>query len=799
MRIQTKINVFSVSVLILMTASIVLAGVCIINRIVYDMGQKLLTLELRDVIDTIDDYYQKEQALKKTAGPDAEKNLRNEMMAVLKAYRHGKTGHLCLISEDRKIVLHRDAEAGTDAQFGFVDAMLRQRSGVTEYVYRGEKRFCAFNQFAPLNWLVGLSVSTDELFKKRTLYIYVVLSIAALFLVAVIAMTGFLSKTDIRRILDTLVCLKKFERGELEIRIESIAADDEIGAIQAGINSMAAKREQDEKELRDAQQLLRDIIEFLPDATFVVDQDRKVIAWNQAMEDMTGVRKWEIIGKGDYEYSIPFYGKKRPILIDLFWEDSDAVKAKYDSFERRRDVIYAEVFAPKVYGGEGAFVWATASPLLDASGNTVGAIESVRNVSDLRNALDNLKLTQFSVDNSADGAFWIGPDARLIYVNASACKLLGYTREELLALPVYDLDTSFAEASWPKQWQQMKSRDGVVMESFQCRKDGACFPVEITGRYMEFGGKEYVFAFARDITARRQAEAELRKYREHLEQLVAERTAELQAANQTLQESLENLKKAQDQLVQSEKMAALGGLVAGVAHEINTPVGVSVTAASFLEEKTRKLSENYKAGQMKRSDLDKYLMTVSEATSSLLTNLNRAADLIKSFKQVAVDQSSEKRRTFTLKTYIDEVLLSLRPNYKRTRHSIRVSCPEDLELDSYPGAFSQIITNLVMNSLVHGFEGIEAGEIVIDISTEAENLRFSYSDNGIGVEVENIQQIFAPFFTTKRSYGGTGLGLHVVYNLVTQTLGGQIECASTPGSGTEFLINLPLSPDVPEM
>ncbi len=277
---------------------------------------------------------------------------------------------------------------------------------------------------------------------------------------------------------------------------------------------------------------------------------------------------------------------------------------------------------------------------------------------------------------------------------------------------------------------------------------------------------------------------------DNLETKVQDRTKQLQ-------ESLENLKKAQDHLVQSEKMAALGGLVAGVAHEINTPVGLGVTEASFLEEKTRVFSEAYKSGDLKRSDFEKYIRNATGAASSILTNLERAAELIASFKQVAVDQSNDEQRRFLLKTYISEILLSLRPRYKKTLHTITVNCPESLEVNSFPGAFSQVITNFVTNSLIHGFEEIEKGEIVFDVSAEGDELLFRYSDNGRGMDDESLRQVFEPFFTTKRTRGGTGLGMHIVYNLVPQTLGGQLECKSSPGEGTVFLIKMKIGDQNP--
>ncbi|WDP87075.1 MAG: response regulator [Desulfobacter sp.] len=272
-------------------------------------------------------------------------------------------------------------------------------------------------------------------------------------------------------------------------------------------------------------------------------------------------------------------------------------------------------------------------------------------------------------------------------------------------------------------------------------------------------------------------------------QLIEDRARDqqdLEAANQELKVSLDTLEQARDQLVQSEKMAALGELVAGVAHEINTPVGVGVTAASFLDAKTRDFFKLYESGELKCSELENYLGTVQEVSNSILINMERAAELISSFKQVAVDQSSEKPRRFNLKEYVDEVLLSLRPRYKKTSHTINVSCPDDIEITSYPGAFSQILNNLITNSLIHGFKEMEIGEMGIDIFWKNKDLVFIYKDNGCGMDEAQKEKTFDPFFTTMRGKGGTGLGMSIVFNLVTQTLKGTMNLDTKVGKGVKF-------------
>ena len=263
----------------------------------------------------------------------------------------------------------------------------------------------------------------------------------------------------------------------------------------------------------------------------------------------------------------------------------------------------------------------------------------------------------------------------------------------------------------------------------------------------------------------------------------------------SLEDSLEKLSRTQKEMIHSAKMAALGDLVAGVAHEVNTPIGVSVTASSFLLERTRHLRGLYQQGEMKRSDLEKYLTVAEESASSVLTNLERAAELVQSFKKVAADQSSEEKRSFELKTYLEQILISLRPQFKRTPHTVGMTCPENILLNSYPGAIMQILTNLIMNSLIHGFADGRPGEISIHVESSRGMLELRYRDSGVGMDQEQRERIFDPFYTTTRGSGGTGLGMNIVYNLVTQTLGGTISLESSPGQGALFMLAIPKDPD----
>ncbi|MDR3385922.1 MAG: two-component regulator propeller domain-containing protein [Rudaea sp.] len=294
-----------------------------------------------------------------------------------------------------------------------------------------------------------------------------------------------------------------------------------------------------------------------------------------------------------------------------------------------------------------------------------------------------------------------------------------------------------------------------------------------------------------DISTLKRAEESLRNLNEELESRVETRTADLRTANTELRRTLEQLTLAQRQLLESEKMAALGGLVAGVAHEINTPLGVTVTAASYLQEECKRVARLEAENRLTSADLHAFQEAANESAQIILRNLNRADRLIRSFKLVAVDQTTEERRIIDLGAYLNEILTSLGPVLKKSPHHVRVECADALRINTYPGAVYQIISNLVMNSLTHGFEPGQIGEISIVAQRAGALVLLQYHDNGNGMTEAVRAQIFEPFFTTRRGRGGSGLGMHVVYNLVTQLLKGSIRVESTPGAGATFEIFLP--------
>ncbi len=279
-----------------------------------------------------------------------------------------------------------------------------------------------------------------------------------------------------------------------------------------------------------------------------------------------------------------------------------------------------------------------------------------------------------------------------------------------------------------------------------------------------------------------------------LEQKIEARTQALKQKNQELINTLDHLEQTHRQLVESAKLASLGQLVAGVAHEINTPIGVGVTAASTLAEETGKITSLYEEGTMKRSDLENYVSSAASISKLLLSNMDRAATLIQSFKDVAIDQASEERRIFDLRKYIDEVLLNLNPMVRKHGHSIEVDCPDLMEIDTYPGALAQVLTNFVTNALLHAFSEDVPGTMSVRVrELERAEIELRFSDNGSGIPAETLPKIFDPFFTTMRGRGGSGLGLSIIHNLVTGSLQGRIEAQSEVHVGTTFIVRFPRS------
>jgi PAS domain S-box-containing protein len=288
------------------------------------------------------------------------------------------------------------------------------------------------------------------------------------------------------------------------------------------------------------------------------------------------------------------------------------------------------------------------------------------------------------------------------------------------------------------------------------------------------GEVEHIVTVALDICERKRGELEMRK------------------AKDAAEAALRNLRETQNSLIEAEKLAALGRLVAGVAHEVNNPVGISLTVASSLERKTALFTDEVAQGNLRRSSLNDYLAASRDASSQLVANLNRAAELIQSFKQVAADRNYSDQRIFDLGDLTEQVVMSLRPGLRKQNLTLALDCQPNLTMNSYPGPYGQVLTNLFLNAVAHAFPDGRPG--LVDIKAREsgkDNVEIVFSDDGCGMSVDVRRRAFDPFFTTRRDQGGTGLGLHIVYSIVTTRLGGRLDLASEPGGGTRVQIILP--------
>lgn len=391
------------------------------------------------------------------------------------------------------------------------------------------------------------------------------------------------------------------------------------------------------------------------------------------------------------------------------------------------------------------------------------AVEQIKQAEEL--AIGREKELSSILNLAPDGIAVIDRNGIVVTFNQAAERMFGWSAEELIGK---NINTLMPEPhhtnheSYLRNYQRTGEAKviGYEREVDAAHRDGRLFPIALSVSEFVMRGETHYVGILRDITERRA-------------------TADAIAA-------------AQQRLLETEKMAALGGLVAGVAHEINTPVGVSVTAISHLHDQIDALRTTYQAGQMKRSELETFLATCGQASEIILDNLVRASDLIRSFKEVAVDQAGDDIRTISIDEYLGRVLTSLQPRLKnRPIEVVRSVEPSDLKVALNVGGLSQVVTNLVLNSLTHAFDPETSGEIRLEVRQRGKGVTIVYTDSGRGMPQDVVDHIFEPFFTTKRGHGGSGLGMHIVYNIVTQKFGGLIECSSKPGKGTRFDILIP--------
>ena len=401
---------------------------------------------------------------------------------------------------------------------------------------------------------------------------------------------------------------------------------------------------------------------------------------------------------------------------------------------------------------------------------------------------------QRAFQDSASVGIALFSDDVIVRCNRGMEEIMGYAPGELVGQPTSVLTDAargaadaFAALSVNRRWQselELVRKDGSVI---WCLVNGKAVDAENLSQ----GGVWVI----QDISDRKSTEAALVDARDGLENSLTElarQKANVESAHSDLSSVLVTLKQAQTNLITSEKMASLGSLVAGIAHELNTPIGNSLLTATALDDMVAEFERKYVGGGIKRSALESHLADTKLACGIMTSSLRRAADLITSFKQVAVDQTSDKRRRFDLNEVIRDTLATFHAQLKRANCETQVDCGTTLVIDSYPGGVGQVLSNLINNALLHAFEGRSSATMAITArEIPGDQILLVFSDDGVGMPPKILHQVFDPFFTTKMGQGGSGLGMNIVYNIVTGMLGGSIEIESSPEKGTSVTIRIP--------
>jgi PAS domain S-box-containing protein len=392
---------------------------------------------------------------------------------------------------------------------------------------------------------------------------------------------------------------------------------------------------------------------------------------------------------------------------------------------------------------------------------------------------------QLIYDTAPIGLACLAPDCRYLQINQRLTEICGISVEDHLGRSVRDCVPALAD-----------SVEGIVRSIMETGEPVT--GIEVAGQRADQADERFWITYwhplrspsgeivginvaAEEVTERKRAEAALQASQR-----------EIRGARDAAEAALRNLRETLNSLIEAEKLAALGRMVAGVAHEINTPVGTSLTVASSLERKTAAFVAEVAQGNVRRSSLNEFLEISREAASQLVANLNHAAELIQSFKQVATDRSYSNQRIFDLADLTEQIVKSLRPGLAKQNLTLYVECQPNLTMNSYPGPYGQVLTNLFLNSVAHAFPDGKAGMIEIKVRASGnDNVEILFSDDGCGMNLDVRRKAFDPFFTTRRDQGGTGLGLHIVYSIVTNCLGGRLNLDSEPGKGTMIKLILP--------
>ncbi|HEY5129216.1 MAG TPA: PAS domain S-box protein [Bradyrhizobium sp.] len=589
----------------------------------------------------------------------------------------------------------------------------------------------------------------------------------------------FVVRRTVRPLASIAASIRALAAGKKDASIPATDVNNEIGDIaraaevfrrtlvdadaarEAAVHALA--------EQRHAEESYRKLFEGSVDGIYVTTPAGALLNANPALARMMGYDSPEDLIRGVSDIAHTIYVHP-------------AARAEYQSLMQRDGMV--REFEYQVRARDGAVLWLSdsATAVRDETGEIIRYEGTVRDITDQRRAEDAIaegrRLLQQVIDTVPAVINVKDKQLRYILMNRYMAGIFGVEPADAIGRTTTDLMSRYGAQKTDENDKRVLAAGrelGFYEEEY----------LDSSGNLRQWlvnklplldadGEIESIVTVALDIGERKRGELEMRK------------------AKDAAEAALRNLRETQNSLIEAEKLAALGRLVAGVAHEVNNPVGISLTVASSLERKTALFTAEVGRGDLRRSRLNEFLETSRDASSQLVANLNRAAELIQSFKQVAADRNYSDQRTFDLGDLTEQVVMSLRPGLRKHNLTLTVDCQPNLTMNSYPGPYGQVLTNLFLNSVAHAFPDGKQGAVDIQVRESGkDNVEIIFSDNGCGMSLDVRRRAFDPFFTTRRDQGGTGLGLHIVYSIVTNRLGGRLDLDSEPGGGTRIQIILP--------
>jgi PAS domain S-box-containing protein len=586
-------------------------------------------------------------------------------------------------------------------------------------------------------------------------------------------------RRTVRPLAQIATSIRALAGGQKDMSIPATDVDNEIGDIaraaevfrrtlvdadaarEAAVHALA--------EQRLAEESYRKLFEGSVDGIYVTTPAGALVNANPALARIMGYETPQALinGIGDVAQTVYVH---------------PASRAEYQSLMQRDGMV--REFEYQVRARDGAILWLSDSATVarNEAGDVIRYEGTVRDITDQKRAEDAIaegrRLLQQVIDTVPAVINVKDKQLRYVLMNRYMAGIFGVEPGEAIGRTTSELMSRYGAQKTDANDKRVLAAGrglGFYEEEYQDSSGNMRqWLVNKLPLLNADGGIENIVTVALDIGERKRGELEMRK------------------AKDAAEAALRNLRETQNSLIEAEKLAALGRLVAGVAHEVNNPVGISLTVASSLERKTALFADEVARGNLKRSTLNEFLETSRDASSQLVANLNRAAELITSFKQVAADRNYSDQRIFDLGDLTEQVVMSLRPGLRKHNLTLSVDCQPNLSMNSYPGPYGQVLTNLFLNSVAHAFPDGKPGAVDIQVRESGkDNVDIIFSDNGCGMSLDVRRRAFDPFFTTRRDQGGTGLGLHIVYSIVTNRLGGRLDLDSEPGGGTRIQMILP--------